>query len=178
MTLESLCKVMPPPPVPIETGGIEEWLVVEEAVGISLPNDYKQYIRVFGTGCIGGFLWPLNPFSENDNLNLLKGMVAILGALRSLKDKWGDRQCPYPLYPEPGGLLPWGVTDNGDVLFWLTEGCSDEWSVVINEARAPVYEEYEESITGFLTKLVLREIVSEIIPPGFLDRDALFVSRK
>jgi hypothetical protein len=37
----------------------------------------------------------------------------------------------YPLYPEPGGLLPWAGTGNGVQLCWLTEGESDAWPVVV-----------------------------------------------
>jgi hypothetical protein len=29
-------------------------------------------------------------------------------------------QFPRPLYPDPGGLLLWASTGNGDELFWLT----------------------------------------------------------
>lgn len=39
-------------------------------------------------------------------------------------------KCPYPFYPEPGGLLPWAGTDNGDRVCWLTEGQPDGWTVV------------------------------------------------
>ncbi len=178
MTLEFLCRVLPTPIAPIESGSTEEWSEIEKVVDIILPSDYKQYINTFGTGCIGNFLWPFNPFSDNKFLNFGEQIDARLDALRVLKEKWGDRQCPYPLYPEPEGLLPWGASDNGDVLYWLTAGHPDDWSVIINEARSPVYEEYKESTTSLLAKLVLGEIVSEIFPPDFPDREALFVSRK
>lgn len=164
--------------MPIEIGTVETWSAIEKSIGIVLPRDYKEYIGVFGTGCIGDFLWPLNPFSENKYLNLVKAMDGLLFALRTLKEEFGDSQCPYLLYPEPEGLLPWGITDNGDGLFWLTVGPPDNWVVVINEARAPLYEEYKESMTGFLAKLIEGKIVSEIIPADFLNRNVLFVSRK
>lgn len=178
MTFVSLCKILPTPAAPIEVGRVEEWPEIERVVGTMLPSDYKQYINTFGTGCIGNFLWPFNPFSENKHLNLVEQISVSLEALKVLKEKWGDRQCPYPLYPESGGLLPWGITDNGDILFWFTVGHPDDWPIVINEARAPVYEKYEESMTSLLSKLISGEIVSDIFPDDFLDRDALFVSRK
>ncbi|MFJ8478366.1 hypothetical protein [Kitasatospora sp. NPDC094011] len=40
--------------------------------------------------------------------------------------------CPYPVYPEPGGLLYWASNYNGDHCFWLTEGDDpDRWPVVV-----------------------------------------------
>lgn len=41
-----------------------------------------------------------------------------------------SEQVPFPLWPEPGGLLPWGSTDNNDHVFWLTIGEPDRWPVV------------------------------------------------
>ena len=176
VTLESLYRVLLPPVTPIETGSTEEWQGIEKTIGIALPSDYKQYINIFGTGCIGSFLWLFNPFSRNKHLNLLRQIDIKIDALRILKEKWGDKQCPYPLYPEPEGLLPWGTTDNGDVLFWLTIGHPDEWLVVINEARAPIYEEYQESMTNFLSKILSGELVSEVFPNDFPGEDKTFVS--
>jgi hypothetical protein len=115
-----------------------------------LSLDNKQYINTYGSGCVGAFIWPLNPFSKNKYLNLNDQVKAQLDALKSLKMTWGDVQVPYPLYPKPGGLLPWGLTDNGDVLYWRTVGLPDNWSTVINEARAPLYEEFEESMPSAL----------------------------
>ncbi len=172
MTLESLYKVIAPPTLPVEAGSVEAWPVIEKAIGVTLPNDYKQYINTFGTGCIGRFLWPFNPFSEDKFLNLGYRINERLDALRELREHW-DEQCPYPLYPDPGGLLPWGGTDNGDVLFWLTVGRPDDWPTVVNEARGPLYEEYQASMTDFLAKLISGEIISDIIPYDFLDRAAL-----
>jgi hypothetical protein len=175
MTLKALIEVMPPPKRPVETGSAEQWTNVEESLGTALSTDYREYNNTFGTGCIGAFLWPYNPFSSNENLNLLTRGKLILEAMSVIKERFGDTEVPYPLFPEPGGLLPWGSTDNGDSLFWLTTGNPDEWPVVVNESRGPSFEEFEESMTGFLARLINEEISSEIIPSYFLDKEALFV---
>lgn len=45
----------------------------------------------------------------------------------------GDRDDnPYPLYPQHGGLLAWGLTQDADYLFWRTDdGDPDGWPVVV-----------------------------------------------
>jgi hypothetical protein len=175
MTLNALVEVMSPPREPVETGNVEQWTNVKESLGTELPTDYKEYINTFGTGSIGAFLWPYNPFSNNENLNLITRSKLILEAMSVIKERFGDTEVPYPLFPEPEGLLPWGVTDNGDSLFWLTAGNTDEWPVVINESRGPFFERFEEPMTDFLAKLISGEISSEVIPSDFLDKEALFV---
>lgn len=175
MALEALSNILRHPVEAIEAGSVERWTEIEEIIGTPLPVDYRQYVNTLGSGCIGAFLWPFNPFSESKFLNLIQQINVRLSALRDLKEQLGEAECPYPLYPETGGLLPWGATDNGDVFFWLTGGHPDTWIVILNEARGPVYEEYAESMTGVLAKLVAGELGSEIIPSHFIDRNALFV---
>jgi len=177
MTVESLSKLITLPALPVDCGSVEGWQRIEESLSTALPNDYKKYINRFGSGSIGRFLWPFNPFSRNENLNLIEQVKIRLNALQVLKDRFSEKH-PYPLYPEMGGLLPWGATDNGDVLFWLTDGKPDDWIVVINESRGPKFEKFEETTTSFLSKLITGDIVSNIIPNDFLDKDALFVPEK
>jgi hypothetical protein len=174
MALNSLRQVVEPPGEPVEGGHRIKWGEIEAELGLQLPNDYKEYIREFGTGSIGGFLWIFNPVSENDNLNLLKQTTAQLPGLRSLRDR-DPEYIPYALYPEEAGLLPWGLTDNGDLMLWRMAGPSDEWSVVIKESRGPDIEEFPCGMTEFLRGLVTGDIESEIIPRELLDLDRLFV---
>lgn len=44
-------------------------------LGMILPLDYKKFINKYGTGSINDFIWILNPFSENENLNLIKKVM-------------------------------------------------------------------------------------------------------
>ena len=78
------------------------------------------------------------------------------------------------LITEPEGLLPWGGTENGDTLFWLTEGEADNWSVLINESHSPEFERYNEDMTSFLAKLITGRIKSKIITNKVLDKKHLF----
>ena len=73
---------MRPPVAPVETPSAIGWQSVEATMRIELPSDYKEFIAYYGTGAVDNFLVVLNPFSCNDNLNLIKrsgsrGIVAV-----------------------------------------------------------------------------------------------------
>ena len=67
-----------------------------------------------------------------------------IGALREVQA--GGEPMPHDL----GELLPWAITDNGDVLYWRTAGDPDEWIVTINEGRGPEWHEYPGGTADFL----------------------------
>jgi hypothetical protein len=138
-----------------------------------LPSDYKAFIERYGSGTIDHFLWVLNPFSANKNANLLEQRESILNAVRELKKDWPD-QHPYNLFPEPSGLLPFGGSDNGDMVFWLTDGEPDEWRVVVNAARDPEYDRFDCNMTDFLAGILTRRIRSIVFPDGFPSPQPVF----
>ncbi len=114
-----LSAAVPPPPDPCEAGTSEGFDQVEARLAIRLPEDYKQLITAFGTGSWKEFIWVLNPFSANTFLNLFDQATRQLDSEREIRRK-RPNELPFPLHPESGGLLPWGLTDNGDRLYWLT----------------------------------------------------------
>jgi hypothetical protein len=62
---------VPPPPSPVECGDDEAFAAIEHELALTLPIDYKQYIAAYGSGGWHGFWWLLNPFAENEHMNLL-----------------------------------------------------------------------------------------------------------
>ncbi|MGC6686844.1 SMI1/KNR4 family protein, partial [Escherichia coli] len=57
----------------------------------------------------------------------------------------------FVLYPKQNGLLPIGVTDNGDTLFWVVSSENSElWTIAIIPSRAAEVEFIAENLTGFL----------------------------
>jgi len=178
MSIEKLVNVLRLPKEPIETGDWSKWPAIEQSIGISLPTDYKKFINKFGSVDIGKIFIIYNPFSSNKYLNLVQRIDEGLYALRYLKKKYGDSECPYALFPESDGLLPWGISDNGDGLYWLTKGHPDNWIIVLNEARDPEYEEHNVSLTGFLTSLISGKANSNILPFDFLDQENIVLPIK
>lgn len=69
------------------------------------------------------------------------------------------------MWPQIGGLINFGVTENGDYLFWLPEGRPDEWKVVFWDRGASEDEcflEFDCGMAEFLAGLA----DGSIIPKG------------
>jgi hypothetical protein len=156
-------------PVPFRVPGQHDegqWKAVEQEIGAILPTDYKELVAVYGTGCIDGFLWVFNPFSTNPYLNLVSRAKGSLEGLRTSHADLGE-QLPFPVFPEDCGVYPWGVTDNGDELFWRFHNGQLQHPLVIAEARGPEWQEFDLSVTDFLYSLLARIIVVRVFPDDF-----------
>lgn len=93
--------------------------------------------------------------------------------LREVRD--GGEQVPYPIFPERGGVVPWAITDNGDLCFWLTDAPdADRWIVVVNESRGRTWEEYRGSATEFLADVISARQRISIFPDNFPSRRPSF----
>jgi hypothetical protein len=174
MSIDLLIELLGLPSTTIDTGSLDQWSSIERPINLTIPDDFKQYINTFGTGKLADFIYPLNPFSTNKNLNLMHKGSKLLAALREIREI--DREeCPYPIHPEEDGLFPWSVTDNGDVIYWYTIGKTQDWKIVVNESRGPEFEEFALSTTMFLRSILLGDIHSRIIISDCIDKSNLFM---
>jgi hypothetical protein len=65
---------------------------------------------------------------------------------------------PYAIYPESGGILPWGNDENGHDYYWLTRGSPEEWIVIADDVRGVGFSEYSCSMTGYLLGVLSNRI--------------------
>jgi hypothetical protein len=163
---EKLCKAVPPPSAPVDSGAMEDFAALEASMNINLPDDYKRLVCNYGSGSWKEFLWVLNPFASNRNLNLGEQAQRQLDAERTIK-KSSPRDMPFALHPEPGGLFPWGLTDNGDRLFWLTEGNPNSWPTIVYESRGPEFDRHEINCCTFLRTWISGELQVKVFPDDF-----------
>jgi hypothetical protein len=166
MAVDELVAVVSPPAEPAEAEG--DWAAIERALGTALPGDYKAFIRVYGSGCLDQFVWVLNPFSTNKFLNLIERGRETLAALGQLQASHPAAGVADPLFPTPGGLLPWGLTDNGDVLWWSTvPGPPERWPVVVTAPRDEQVARYAVTMTTFLASILGGEVQCDLFPDDF-----------
>lgn len=173
MSAIDVAKLIPPPDNPNEAPQQHEWPQIEAQLGTSLPVDYKDFISLYGTGKIDNFLWIFNPLSQNENINLATQIRIQLDALSELQT-YGEI-LPYKLYPERDGIFPFGITENGDVLYWKTTGSPAAWSVLVNEARSPEWEAFSMTMTEFLLEVLNRRIHPSAFPAVFPSNAPAFI---
>jgi hypothetical protein len=185
--LDPLLNIMPPPTKPFECGTWEDWIRSQtSAINLvgRLPIDYKLFINAYGSGSINDFLYIFNPFSKNPNLNLTHQIIHQLSELNRVKMHSGNKHCPYPLYFEPGGLLPWGRTRKYTTLYWLADSDNpDMWPIVVggdSEAHKgevymnyDIWEEYPPYLADFLASLLTGKITSRLLTDGISLTDAV-----
>lgn len=175
MSIEKLKEILKPPNDPVDTPKAGDWLKIESILG-KLPEDYMRFVESFGTGSVDGFVWIFNPVSSNQNLNLLDQIHIKISALSDSVEMFGE-VVPYPLFPKPGGLMPFGVTDNGDVLFWQVNSNPPDWKVIVNAARESKWKKYDVGMTDLLAGLLSRQIICEVFPGDFpSDRPVFYPS--
>lgn len=173
--LELLERVLLVPQKVYNTGNEELWSKFEEEVGIIFPNDYKKLIGRYGTGGIGNFIWFLTPFSADRNVNYIERMNIMLEAYQISKSKLPEYFI-HNVYPDKGGLLPWGYTENGDELYWKTDESLDNWEIIIYESASPDYCCYKMSLTEFLYKIITGKLVCDIFPSNLFKEEMAYIA--
>jgi len=168
MKLQTLSFILPPPIHPIGAILASDWAVTEAELGTCLPCDYKEFISLYGTGYIDNFLAIFSPASKNKFINIVERSKSDLEGLRDLRISYPS-QYHFERYPASGGLLGFGTTDNGEILYWRTSGPPDDWNVVVYEARGPEYFEYSGNMMSFLIELLSRTIRVPVLPADFPD---------
>ena len=162
----ALVALAPPPKgAPAAARTHLEWARIQRRIGTRLPSDYTRFIDLYGSVVIGDFLHVFNPFTDNANVNLVERIGPLLSACRELKAAHPE-EWPHPLFFEPGGMLPFGATDNGDVLYWLTHGDPDAWTVLVGESRGPRFEKFDGKMVEFVVALLEGKLEGEIFPTG------------
>lgn len=160
--LSQLHGLVPPAREPVAV----DWVGVEARLG-PLPSDYKQYVDLYGAGTFDHFLSVYAPGTSNPHLDLLAQAGRQLQAMREVAEAWGPDEVPYELDDGVRGeLLPWGVTANGDLCFWVRrQPSADAWTVAVNESRGPDWFTYDGPMTAFLHGVVSGGLLCPLFYP-------------
>lgn len=114
----------------------------KDILGIALPRDYVDFIDMFGPGRLA-------------DVNIVEPpKVAELSFIKSAKPESvspPSMTLP-PFYPESGGLVPWGYTDDGWVCYWApTDVDPNDWGVVVSSPDMLMFKYHHTlSFSSFL----------------------------
>lgn len=153
---------------------------MEEQLGLRLPADYNAFLQTYGAGEINGLIDVASPTFGQRTVRLTGFIDHSLSIARAQRDS--GMSSPYPIFPEKGGLLPWGSTGNGDQFFWRTDPPDepDRWSVVAHDRGSGAWIEYPGQMTAFLADALEQRtqapgrLYFEDHPPEFVPFDPIY----
>ncbi|MEH1130709.1 hypothetical protein [Micromonospora sp. CPCC 206061] len=162
------------------SAGGAEWSLVEAALGVTLPADYKRFVDAYGAGLVDDHVTVCAPHAPHEWADLVRHNTWAQECVRldfagpdSYSEDWylGDpshwepNHEDVPPWFEPGdNLVSWGHTGNGDLLFWHVKPgvAAGDWPAVLKE-EGPYWEQYGVGFSAALAGLLTGEIQSEYL---------------
>ncbi|WP_206306006.1 SMI1/KNR4 family protein [Streptomyces sp. RFCAC02] len=157
--LTRLVRVAPPGQAPAGS----DWSGVAASLAIeALPPDYTALADRYGGGHFDQYLCLLHPACEVPDYNLFTVARRQAEALPQL---WAFEARPPQLEAPGTRAVPWAVTEDGEVLYWLVGPgrAPAEWTVLVNEGRGPYWEHHDVGCAEFLVSLLTGERRSEVL---------------
>ena len=156
-----LLDLVPPPSRP---PAAVDWAAARRALGVELPDGYRWLAETYGPGLFDEWLKFHVPGADWFDLVATTQRKAEMTRF-SIEDPL-TVPYPYPVFPEPGGLVFWGATYDTDVLAWATAGDPEDWPVIIQEFETLGTQRYDGP-----TQRVLLELLEGTIDLGLRDPD-------
>jgi hypothetical protein len=154
--IPALIELMPPPE---DAGEQIDWRAVEDAWGTSFPDDYRDFMAVYGSGSINGYLFigaPYDPAPEDHYTMSLTELSAVVPYANEFTDEQQS------VYPEPNGLISWMTNSQSDHAFWRVDGNNPgKWSTVVLSRGSVSWLEFDLGMADFLLKLLTADFPKE-----------------
>ena len=139
-----------------------DWPAVETEFGLTLPADFKRLMDRFPSGWFCSFFEVYSPEGEDVSGSMFHSELT--QRLERIRD-WvalDPSPVPYPVHPEPGGIIPWGGSASGNSFFWLPGGRRpDEWTVVFCDDEFSQWGEYPGPASAFLLDVLTGAFVHD-----------------
>ena len=150
-----LAELLGPPAIRREP---PDWADLEDDLGCPLPADYREWAQRYPTTV-------LHRVPRNFQV-MVWDAEDVVRAAPAMSEQWRLDGREEAFFPEEGGLLAWGVDEEGGTYFWDTTGDPDEWRVVYCERHGFVH--FDVGFTGFLAGTLAGEIRHRDLPPDLI----------
>ncbi len=177
-SVDDLIVLAPPPALLVDRVPWNQWRNIEQKLGVTLPDDYKLIMTTYGSGVFNDLFWLFNPVSQSESLNLVNQVQRMVLDLDPHLEMYEfakpsfPEACPFPSFPESGGLFPAGGDINGGYAFWQTIGHPNEWPLILYPHGLWKFERYDMPLVEFLVLWL-----SGKLPDCFFGAGKFFVNR-
>ncbi|WP_329320453.1 hypothetical protein [Streptomyces sp. NBC_01262] len=132
-----------------------DWGKISRILGVALPRDYVELAEAYPAIEFDGFLCVWVPRLGGEE-EFVAGLFDELELVAELQEE-GEAE-NYVAHPEPGGLIPWGSSLDGDVFYWcVIDGDPDGWPVVAH-GRNGSWWECQSGLIRFLVGVVTHDV--------------------
>ncbi|MEV6325399.1 hypothetical protein AB0M45_30120 [Nocardia sp. NPDC051787] len=142
-----------------------DWEAASQALGATIPDDFRALINATGTGRIGYDTLLLRPFAVNANYDQIRCHHK---RMRDLEVIWEDEEQNDPedqskplIFNEPGVRpILWGRSGLGFYFYWVARDDTDssKWQIAVEPARYGQWEIHP----GTATNLLLRALRGDV----------------
>lgn len=133
-----------------------DWGVVEERMGTALPDDYKEMMGRFPSGFFRNAVSFENPIDSRVDLDdfVRNRVQRTIGALGN-PDLEYLQSTDYHVFPQPGGLLPWGNDLQGGIFCWRTEPDDpNQWPIAYYSADLLKWFEHDGGVVEIIWEVL------------------------
>ncbi|UQN10717.1 SMI1/KNR4 family protein [Deinococcus sp. QL22] len=147
--IADLVSELPPPRTPVNAPSDAEVEKVEEKYGIKFPDDFKDFMKVYGSGIIYDTFIIFNVGSPDyvSEIDLSSGFYI------NHANNW-PKEYHLKLWPQAPGIFPMGRSTQGHTLFWLVTVSGEISGFVIFDPKSPTYMYYEYLFTIFISHCI------------------------
>jgi hypothetical protein len=148
-----------------------DWSVIENALGVSVPASFKEYVERFPRGEFQTYLSILQPDPAAGPSRYLADVRLHEEVLRAVAGDTAD--FPYAVHPEIPGLLPWGYIGTDEIFCWHISHEEVEPQLVVVDVGDATCEILGTTMANYLVDILagrvprLRWLADECQPPRF-----------
>ncbi|WP_327115764.1 hypothetical protein OHB12_02555 [Nocardia sp. NBC_01730] len=142
-------------------GAPTDWEAASQALGVSIPGDFRALVNALGPGLIGNDTILLQPYATDENYDQV---LIHQERMRGLETIWEEETHDPPelrnkptIFDEPG-VRPvlWAYSGLGFYLHWVARPDTDpaSWQIAFESARGEDWEFHPGTATSFLLRLL------------------------